>query len=324
MKKEPPEYRLLVTGTRGKSTASRYLASAFGSIGLTCSTRITGTIPTVIDHTGSRKIIRSCPGHISEMRWWLENIPEGTSAIVAENSAVSTEMQSLPAKWLKPSLIIWTTLLPDHAEHWGPGVSGARRSLLEGVPEGSDVILGPQASRDKPLLSLLAAKRCSIITIMENEKNFVEQYKAIAVKALDILGLPGSSASFGNIAEDRHAFRTVITPGGGLIAWAFSSNDPDTAKNLFYSLGWKPEETVMLFNHRSDRPGRLISHFSFLNSLPWKAVWVTGDRTFLPPGIRFKQIHTAQKMDSLASLSGRVFGCGNVRGLPFPEEVEKS
>jgi hypothetical protein len=233
-------------------------------------------------------------------------------------------MQPLPAKWLKPSLIVWTTLLPDHTEHWGPGVSGARRSLLEGVPYGSDVILGPQASRDKPLLSSLAGKGCSVITMNGNDKNFAEQYKAIAVKALDILGLPGARASFRNVAEDPHEFRTIVTPGGGLIAWAFSSNDPDTARDLFSSLGWEPEQTAILFNHRSDRPERFGSHAGFLKTLPWKTVRVTGDRPFLPSGFRFRQTGTPQEMDTFASLSGRVFGCGNVRGLPFPKEVEKS
>ncbi len=323
MKREPPEYRLLVTGTRGKSTAARYLASAFESIGLTCSTRITGTVPTVIDPSGSRRIIRSCPGHISEMRWWLVNIPDGISAIVAENSAVSMDIQPLPAKWINPSLIIWTTLLPDHSELWGPGVDGARRALIEGVPAGSSVILGPQASPDKPLLSMLTGKGCTIITMKEKSKNFVEQYRAIAVKALDILGLPGSRASFSKVAEDPHEFRTIVTPGGGLIAWAFSSNDPDTAKNLFSSLGWHPRDTVILFNHRSDRPERLKSHKVFMKQLPWKAITITGDRPFLPLGFRFEHVVTPREIDAFASFSGNVFGCGNVRGLPFPEEVEK-
>lgn len=324
MKTGEPRYRILVTGTRGKSTAARYLASAFQSIGVSCSTRITGTIPTVIGPSGSRKIIRSCPGHISEMLWWLNNLPAGISAVIAENSAVSMDIQPLPAIWLQPSLIVWTTLLPDHSEQWGPGVAGAREALLTGVPDRSVVILGSQASMDKPLVSMLDEKGCSVFPMRESSKNFAEQYMSIAVKALDILGLPGEKATFRELAEDPHEFRVVTTPGGGLIAWAFSSNDPDTAKALFSSLGWEPEQTSILFNHRSDRPERLRSHTGFMKNLPWKAVRITGDRPFLPPGFRFGHFGTPQEMDAFASLSGRVFGCGNVRGLPLPKEVEKA
>lgn len=258
------------------------------------------------------------------MRWWLDNIPAGISTVIAENSAVSVDLQPLPANWLKPSLIVWTTLLPDHSEHWGPGVAGPRRALLAGVPDGSVVILGSQASLDRPLLSLLAGKGCSVFPVSVNTKNFAEQYKAIASQALDLLGLPGTKATFWNVAEDPHEFRTVLTPGGGLIAWAFSSNDPDTAKGLFSSLGWEPEQTAILFNHRSDRPERLRSHTDLMESLPWKAVRVTGDRSFLPWGLRFEHIRTPQEIDAFASFSGKVFGCGNVRGLPLPKEVEKT
>ncbi len=137
-----------------------YNAAALGSVGVSFSARITGTTPVVLDRSGTRVIKRSAPVHISEMIWWFRNIPAGTEAAIAENSTVSPELQPLPCLWLDPGLIVWTSLLPDHQEYWGPGVEGARRVLLKGVPEGSRILLGPQALSDGELVSCLEKKDC--------------------------------------------------------------------------------------------------------------------------------------------------------------------
>lgn len=323
MNTEKPLYRVLVTGTRGKSTATRYLAAAFRSIGISCSARITGTVPTVIEGGVSRYISRSCPGHIDEMKWWLDRIPTGTLAVVAENSAVSPEIQPIAARWIKPALIVWTTLLPDHFEHWGPSLSGARRALLAGIPCGSRVLLGMGASSDRKLFEQLLQKKCRVFIAPGGSSSLKEQFEDIARCSLDIMGLDGSMASFNEIPPDPHEFRVARTSSGSLIAWAFSSNDPDTAMSLFRTLGWKPEETAFLFNHRKDRPSRLASHLPIMKDLPWKSVSISGDNFFFPFGLTRMNMITPIEIALFAEGSGgKVFGCGNVRGLPFPVEVE--
>lgn len=324
MKTLKPRYRVLVTGTRGKSTASRYLAAAFDSVGIPCSARVTGTIPVIIDRGTERSIIRSGPAHMDEMRWWLQNIPSAVSAVVAENSAVSPELQQLPGTWLNPGLVVWTTLLPDHLEHWGPSLRGARDALLKGVPEGSKVLLGPQAASDQPLISMLKAKKCLISRLTGNWSSYTGQYESLARMALDILGLSGEKASFMNVTIDPHEFGILRPCGGGKIAWAFSSNDPDTAKMLFGSLGWESADTVLLFNHRKDRPSRLISHLPWIQGQPWKEIRVMGDRPLHPFGFQYEDLDTPGKISSFVSRHFKVFGCGNIRGLPLPSEVKSS
>ena len=92
------KYRVLVTGTRGKSSLVRLMTAGFRSAGMACFSRITGVIPTELSPHGVRRIIRSREGHIKELQWWLSTVPPVADAIVAENSAVSEEFQPLAAK----------------------------------------------------------------------------------------------------------------------------------------------------------------------------------------------------------------------------------
>ncbi len=324
MKRWKPPLRILVTGTRGKSTAVRYIYAALASIGISCSARLTGTIPAILDQSGKRTISRSSPAHISEMLWWLRNIPTGTEAAVAENSTVSPELQPLPCLWLEPDLVVWTSILPDHEEYWGPGIAGARKTLLKGVAKGSRVLLGPQASSDMDLVSNLGEKECILFRIHDKQADFHLQYETIARKSLEILGIPGEKADFGEVDRDPHDFRSLSTRGGGTIAWAFSSNDPATARILFTSLNWEKERTTLLFNHRKDRPSRLASHIPWMKNQGWKRVIVTGDRFFYPLGFDHVPLGDPRLMAGLVSEENQVFGCGNVRGLPLPSEVERS
>ncbi len=323
MKSWQPPIRIVVTGTRGKSTAARHIAAALGSVGVSFSARITGTTPVVLDRSGTRVIKRSAPVHISEMIWWFRNIPAGTEAAIAENSTVSPELQPLPCLWLDPGLIVWTSLLPDHQEYWGPGVEGARRVLLKGVPEGSRILLGPQALSDGELVSCLEKKDCILFRTRCRNGGYRLLYELMARNVLDIHGLPGDKASFGGLDRDPHEFRLVSPGSGGTIAWAFSSNDPVTAQALFSSLEWERERTTLLFNHRKDRPARLASHLPWMKEQGWKRVIVTGDRFYFPTGFHHVPLGDPRLLAGIVSRENLVFGCGNVRGLPVPSEVER-
>ena len=124
--------RILVTGTRGKSSLVRLLHAGLLACGLRSCARITGVLPRELSPSGCRTIRRAAPAHVREMRWWLAQVPRGTDAVVMENSAVAPELQEAAGAWLRPTLVVWTTLRSDHAEAWGPGIEGAARALAKG------------------------------------------------------------------------------------------------------------------------------------------------------------------------------------------------
>jgi UDP-N-acetylmuramyl pentapeptide synthase len=112
--------RVLVTGSRGKSSTVRFLHAALSNAGLQSYARTTGVVPREYGPDGVRTISRSTGAHVEEMRWWLRKLPVSTQAIVLENSAISPDFQALAGKWSRPDVTILTNTVPDHQEAWGP------------------------------------------------------------------------------------------------------------------------------------------------------------------------------------------------------------
>ena len=84
--------RVLVTGSRGKSSTVRFLHAAMNDAGLQTCARITGVVPRELGPDGNRTISRSSGAHVEEMRWWLRQLPASTQCIVMENSAISPDL----------------------------------------------------------------------------------------------------------------------------------------------------------------------------------------------------------------------------------------
>jgi UDP-N-acetylmuramyl pentapeptide synthase len=120
--------RVLVTGSRGKSSTVRFLHAALSNAGLQSYARTTGVVPREYGPDGVRTISRSTGAHVEEMRWWLRKLPVSTQAIVLENSAISPDFQALAGKWSRPDVTILTNTVPDHQEAWGP-TSACRRGV---------------------------------------------------------------------------------------------------------------------------------------------------------------------------------------------------
>ena len=316
--------RILVTGSRGKSSLVRLLQAGLSGLGIGAWGRITGVLPREIGPAGERVVLRTSGGHVEEMRWWLKQVPPEAGAVVLENSAVSPELQGLAARWLAPTLLVWTNARIDHREIWGPGVMGAETALLEGVPLSTQVVAGPEVAASAFVREALEAKGCPL-ELRRGAPAFPVGFAAenlqLALSALSALGLDAEEArpAMENLAPDIADFR-LIESGGGILAQAFSANDPESTAKLWESLGWVATEVVLLYNHRSDRPARLESFLPWAESLPWKERFMMG-----PPAFRFcrpvplqrVRLSCADDLGRFIAGKKRVFGCGNVAGVPM-------
>lgn len=297
-------YRILVTGSRGKSSLVRLIFAGISAAGLNARGRITGVLPRELLPGGERLIVRNSPGHIEEMRWWLKQIPNGTDAVIMENSGVSPELQPLAARWLKPSLIVLTNAREDHQEIWGRGREAAEDALLRGIPEGVPLVIGGEAASSSRLREILERRR-SPLAVAEDYENFRLANLSLAKKALEVIRLSGAEAdrAMELLRPDVGDFRIFFMDGGASLAAAFSANDVTSTELLFSSLGWKEEETTLLFSDRPDRPERRVSFGAFFKR-GWREVIITG-------------INASQ--DELCRLirGKQVFGCGNIAGAPL-------
>lgn len=318
---ENVDYRVLVTGSRGKSSVVRLLHAAFESIGIESWARITGVEPRELQPSGERLIQRTAGAHVEEMRWWLKRLSPTAGAVVLENSAVTPEFQGLAAQWLKPDITVFTNDAADHQEAWGSEPRAAAVVLAESVPEAGQVVLPASLENDSVLTRLLERRSCSLFFAPragENPTDVKSINLGLAVEVIRRLGLPDEPAlaAMESHSGDCYDFR-VVNRGGAELALAFSANDLSSTRKLFDSLGWDPMETCLVYNHRRDRPERFRAFAEWLRPGNWRDRLIIGDR---PPGLRaagFRKLKDGKSLESLFKPGDRVFGCGNIAGLPL-------
>jgi poly-gamma-glutamate synthase PgsB/CapB len=314
--------RVLVTGSRGKSSIVRLLHAALQDAGLRTYSRITGVVPRELGPQGVRPILRSSGAHVEEMRWWLRQLPATANAIVLENSAITPELQNLAGQWLRPELTILSNTLADHQEVWGPDEASAALVLAGGVPRAGQVLLPKSLEKDTHLLRLLERRSCRIQfakAAVFNGEHYHAVNLGLAVEAVSYLGLavaPALETMLG-LSPDSYDFQ-VARVGDAEWALAFSANDLVSTRTLFQSLNWPKEVTRLVYNHRRDRPGRLKSFAQWLDDSDWREVLIIGDKPRLRIGnTSYRKIRSKEKLLRLFRPGDRVFGCGNIAGLPL-------
>jgi hypothetical protein len=298
------QYRILVTGSRGKSSLVRLIFAGLTASGVKTRGRVTGVIPRELHPGGERRIVRNSPGHVEEMRWWLRRIPGGTEAVVMENSAVLPDLQCLAALWLRPVLTVWTNAREDHQDAWGTGSDAAFSALLRGVPEEGTLLLGAELGTDR-LKQLLKERKGLVFALERDGRNYRESNLFLAEKALDLLGFSSERAksAIRGLPPDIADFRVFRLQNDTLLAAAFSANDLRSTEHLFSLLEWAEVETSVLFADRNDRRARRDSFAPFLGRR-WREVRVAGGRE--------------DPCEVIGWMRGKqVFGCGNVGGFPL-------
>lgn len=323
-----PAVRILVTGTRGKSSLVRLLHAGLTAARLRVWSRVTGVLPRSLSPDGVQVIRRDAPVSFREMLWWLEQIPSDAEAVVMENSAVSPELQAAAGRWLNPTLIVWTTLRPDHEDAWGSGRLNAARTLLRGIPEGVPVVAGQEAA---PLQRELEARGCPVhLAVSSPTLSFREENLCLAMAALELVlkdtpvDLEAARTAMETLEPDIADFR-IMGKGNDLLAAAFSANDVESTAMLFNETGWRSKETTLLYHHRPDRPVRLRGFLPWITSLPWREVVFTRTaRPFFPfsfiQASRLKWEDSIRDPDSFTAWRkgrGQIFACGNVAGWPL-------
>ncbi len=314
--------RVVVTGSRGKSSLTRLLHAGLFACGLATYARITGVVPRELSPSGERAIRRTSPAHIREMRWWLAQVHPGAGAVVVENSAVSPALQPFAPGLIAPTLVVWTTLRPDHTEVWGPGREGAARTLLGGVPRGVPIAGGPELLRP-PLPDLFAANENALhVPDLSDTSDHTAANLALATLVCSLCGVDAkrAAAAMAALPPDLADFR-VLRDGTDELAVAFSANDVDSTGRLFMETGWTPEETTLLYHHRPDRQARLENFLPWIESRPWRETLFTRQTR---PLFSFRdKVRWNDAIDGPDAFRawrkgrGRVFACGNVAGWPL-------
>lgn len=314
--------RVLVTGSRGKSSIVRLLHAAFTAAGHEAWARITGVVPRELGPTGVRTLERAAGAHVAEMRWWLQRLPDSATAVVLENSAIAPDLQSLAVQWLQPQLTVFSSAVPDHQEAWGSGPAAAAKALAQGIPLGGRVLLPETLRDDAPVRAVLERRGCEtewVAPLEEPGPSYRAINRGLAVAACRHFGIDPSLAldALRALAPDPYDFHVTQRRGVDL-ALAFSANDVRSSRELFRSLDWPEEATRVVYNHRRDRPLRLRSFLPWLSNGRWREVWLVGDRPAAwNARLPYRRFKSARELLAACAPGERVFGCGNIAGLPL-------
>ncbi len=311
--------RILVTGTRGKSGIVRGLQQVLSRLKIQAWGKVTGVIPISLGPGESKEISRAAGAHVEEMRWWLRSLPLSAEAVVLENSAVTPELQPLAARWLDPTLTIWTNARRDHEDVWGWDEEAPLYALARGIPQGAKVLCGFDVASSSTAKRLLEQKGCEVLSVRNGlvdpvmiSKSFIRE--ACRVHGIEDPCLERALEEVGPAFTDFSVHR--LDEKGRLLATAFSANDSESTRYLWESLRWDSRETSLWLHNRRDRRTRITALRDFVLEREWKEILLTGP---YPIGAGFQ--FTYLGFPDIPAISGRLgkktFGFGNIAGLPL-------
>ncbi len=128
--------RILVTGTRGKSSLVRILVAGLRASETSTWGKITGDIPTLLCPTGERDLNRRGPARLSEQARLLFTCQKhAVKCLVVESMTISPELMKAEAQLLRPAVVAMVNVRDDHQETLGEDGNLQRRAYLDSLPK---------------------------------------------------------------------------------------------------------------------------------------------------------------------------------------------
>ncbi|HNV36826.1 MAG TPA: poly-gamma-glutamate synthase PgsB, partial [Rectinema sp.] len=162
--------RILVNGTRGKSTVTRLIAAGLAAAGLRVYAKTTGSAARIILPDLSEREIRKHGTakrrpSIMEHKWFVREAHRaGAQAIVAECMAIRPETIGVLETRLAHSTIgVITNVRLDHLDTMGTELESIAEALGESIPDRGKAFVGSEGMGEyiQAVLSRMAAQRGS-------------------------------------------------------------------------------------------------------------------------------------------------------------------
>ncbi len=249
--------RIAVTGTRGKTTVARLLASVLREDGRTVLAKTTGSEPCLVLPDGSvEHVRRRGPASILEQKALLHRaVRLGADAVVAEVMSIHAENHAVEGRRiLVPHLVIATNFFVDHTEAQGDTEESVGAVLMLSVPECATVFV-PQGTCPTSFREGVADAGATLVEVAagtaaglgsrppaqdrgapaplgtESATRTFPENLDLVVAAARHLGVPDDAIRRG-IAKARHDIGALgvwslpVERGRAFLVNAFAANDP--------------------------------------------------------------------------------------------------
>ncbi len=341
--------RVLVNGTRGKSSVTEYVAA-----GLSCSQadvmgKVTGIIPTII--YGGKKTVIERHG-VARVQEQVNIIrlarKKKVKNLILECMSIAPELQKLEALVFQPHIYVITNIRDDHREEMGITLESQAEAICNAIPENCKVVTQETCFLDK-IKKKAAEKKSTVVVTKELDHELKTRLPfgifpenvALALTVCEEAGVKRSHCESGIlncILNSESPLITVTDTGKTFhLLNAFSVNDIDSTasfiKHWMNVIDFDGKITLIL-NTRADRPLRsqLFAEWIAQNHDSYQRIILTGNHTFKARSVLIKSGVEKSKIESwkgehlrnistnlINTMANRslVVGVGNIGGDGF-------
>ena len=347
--------RIHVTGTRGKTTTTRFIGAALRHHGLKVITKTTGKAARLIDKDAVEHRLREhheLPNLREQPRIIGQVAAKGeTDAIVFECMSIRPKNIAAESKFVRPTISVITNVRADHLDVMGPTLEDVAWTLSGIIPKDGLVVTAEK--KYLPVIRKRAEEKSArVIEVDESSVSdeilqkfpymIFKENIATALAVCGLLGIRSEDAMDGMMEAqpDPGLTRILDTEIAGksvrLIA-AFGVNDVDSTRIVLKELTRRGfiegRMLVGLFHARDDRITRSLEFAQAMAKMPFGEIITAGKTANLfvaqatREGYPKEKIHDLGPVNSeeilrfLGGLAVRyarpiaLFGCGNMIGI---------
>ncbi|SLM18123.1 putative Capsule biosynthesis protein CapB [uncultured spirochete] len=308
--------RILVNGTRGKSTVSRLVAAGLTAGGLRTYAKTTGSaarliLPDLREVSIRRRGSAHRRASIMEHRWFVrEAHKNGAQALVAECMAIQPEtIRTLETRLAHSTIGVITNVRLDHMDTMGTELTSVAEALAESVPERGRLFVGLEGMDEavKEVFARKAARRGAELRFVNCEEEtqslcgqfsypMFAQNLALALAVCETCGVSREVALRGMLgaAPDpgvRSSLELVWRGIAVRVVNAFAANDAQSTLAMWRAAcgdssqpdsradggaGGGQSFRALVFNHREDRAWRALQLGEIAAGMSADAILVYG------------------------------------------------
>ncbi|AZQ15109.1 Mur ligase family CapB protein [Halorubrum sp. PV6] len=270
--------RIIVSGSRGKSSTVRRLDDVFNRRGYDTFTKITGNYPVIIRNGRVHPIERQGPRttlyeNVNVIREFGPRMSEFDSDAVAifENQAISEyTTRIVNQRFIQPDVILMTNVRQDHNDTLGKRRQDIARALSRSIPKGTHVVNGEQhPALHEYMEAEITARGGTIeqVQIPERHRGLLGAETVHAVNTtLQAIGkepVPESELDT-FIDQIQPEWKRVV---GGRLFNAAEVNDVESTEMVRRALTADDEQILPFVYLRHDRRGRTASFAEYTDLL---------------------------------------------------------